>query len=237
MNEETTQISVDTILKEVILLIQNSEHEMAISVLEKARHKILDCAEIHYLLGAEYAETGQMDAAIEQMKHAVKLKPTMHTAIIQLVLAQLVNFDEAGAYDTLMLLTEDAPQEFICIKKALICLFENQLSEASLLLNQAIELNQTNEALNLDLTKLISNIKQASENESSVSDSLQDSTFEQFGTKPSDILQDYNSNIAAKTNNVHNNKSDKTKVKNKAQNKTDDGSANSALLSIYDNLN
>jgi tetratricopeptide (TPR) repeat protein len=137
-----------------------SQNGQAMEYLKRLLGMQPDSAEAHYLLGAQQAQVGMFDRAIESMKKAIELKPGLEAARFQLgmLLATSTRVEEARAvWQPLDELGEDHPLRLF--KTALLLLAEDKFEASIAHLQRGIALNQVNEPLNHDMTLVIERIR------------------------------------------------------------------------------
>ncbi|HWM69320.1 MAG TPA: hypothetical protein VNO35_22210 [Steroidobacteraceae bacterium] len=113
-------------------------------------------AETRYLLGAELAQAGHYDRAVQEMRAAVQMQPDLHTASLQLGLLLLTMnepSDAITAWQPLDRLDERAALRLF--KGGLEALIHEDFERCIRLLTQGIAANTTNPALNRDMNLVI----------------------------------------------------------------------------------
>jgi Flp pilus assembly protein TadD len=113
-----------------------------------------------YLLGAELAQLGQYDDATSALTSAIAIEPSLHTARLQLGLLHLTlghSERSVAVLANLDTLPDDDPLRHF--KSGLQALASDQLDECVAALRRGISLNQTNAALNADMTRIITRIE------------------------------------------------------------------------------
>ena len=135
---------------------RGNQPDQALHYLKQAiRHAPQD-GELHYLLGAEHAQLGMYDRAAEEMERALALAPDMHTARLQLGLLYLTQADVDASGRTLELLC--ALKEDNCHRHfalGLLHLMHDRFTECRAALMHGIAGNRQNDALNLDMQKIL----------------------------------------------------------------------------------
>ena len=162
MNETSTQLDADELLHFAIRASQSKEIEKAILYLKHALQLEPDNASLHYFIGAQHAELGMFDRAIEEMSTAVKINPDLETAHFQLGLlyATSARIEEANeAWSSLDNLGENNP--LYLFKTGLLQLAKDDFGSASENLNKGIKLNNANPDLNRDMQRILDSIAQA----------------------------------------------------------------------------
>lgn len=119
-----------------------------------------DYAKFSYLLGAEYAQIGLYDRAVEYFTQALGLDPTLHTARFQLGLLYMTQGQVDPALSTLAPLEQLPPdQAFSHLGTGLRLLIQGQVAACREEIVQGMKLNSMspspNVALNVDLGKLL----------------------------------------------------------------------------------
>jgi len=113
-----------------------------------------------YILGAEYAELGMNKRAIDLISRALTLDPSLETARFQLGLLYMANSllaDARTAFEPLLELETDAYLYQFAF--GMSHLLDDDADAAIACLQQGIELNQENEALNRDMRNVIAEVK------------------------------------------------------------------------------
>lgn len=161
MNENAAQLDAEELLHFAIRASQNKQHEKAILYLKHALTQEPDNAKLHYFLGAQHAEIGLYDRAVEEMSRAVTLDPALDTAHFQLGLlhATAARIPEAEqAWQPLDKLGEQHP--LYLFKTGLLQLTRDEFEDAAASLRKGMELNQQNPNLNQDMARVLNNIEQ-----------------------------------------------------------------------------
>lgn len=150
-----TELDTDELFHLAIFASSKGDHEKAIVHL-KAGVEREGSARFHYLLGAEHAEIGMYPRAIEDIGTALGIDPTIAEAWFQLGLLYAMSDkkDQAiAAWDNLDRF-EDRPH-LIRFKTAIQHYFEHSVVDAIDSMQQGLELNKTNQALNNDMIRLL----------------------------------------------------------------------------------
>jgi len=165
MNESSTQLDSDELLHFAIKASQNKDNEKAILYLKHALQQDPENAKLHYFLGAQHAEIGMFDRAIDEMAAAVKLDSSLETAHFQLGLlyATSSRITEAkDAWAPLDKLGEKNP--LFIFKTGLLHLANDEFESASDLLTKGIQLNKANPDLNNDMQRILDSIAEVTKN-------------------------------------------------------------------------
>jgi len=163
MIDNATQLDAEELLHFAIRASQNKQNEKAILYLKHALTQDPDNARLHYFLGAQHAEIGMYDRAVEEMAKAVDIDPGLETAHFQLGLlhATSARIAEAEqAWKPLDQLGEEHP--LYLFKTGLLHLTRNEFDQATTLLTRGIELNQANPDLNRDMLRILNDIQKVS---------------------------------------------------------------------------
>jgi tetratricopeptide (TPR) repeat protein len=138
------------------------DHGQAISYLKAAQEKKLpsdEYAKLTYFLGAEYAQIGMYDRAVEAMQQAVDADPLLHTARFQLGLLHLTSgraVDAREAWAQLTLLDAGHPEHYLNLfRQGLEALADDDFAGCRKWLNLGMQANQANPALNVDMQKML----------------------------------------------------------------------------------
>jgi Flp pilus assembly protein TadD len=160
MKTSQTRLDVDELLHLAIRASQQNQHEQTINYLKQALELAPDNGKVHYMLGAEHAEIGLYDRAVEDMTNAVKLDPGLTTAHFQLGLLHITSgrVDEAiKAWKPLDALGKENP--LYLFKSGMIHLARDEFDACVQSLTRGIALNTFNEALNKDMQRIIDEVK------------------------------------------------------------------------------
>jgi tetratricopeptide (TPR) repeat protein len=138
------------------------DHGQAITYLKAAQEKKLpsdEYAKLSYFLGAEYAQIGMYDRAVEAMQLAVDADPRLHTACFQLGLLHLTSgraMAAREAWTQLALLEVGHPEHYLNLfKQGLEALADDDFGNCRKWLNLGMQNNQANPALNVDMQKML----------------------------------------------------------------------------------
>lgn len=104
-----SNLTQEELLHLAIEAIKQGDHGVAISYLKEGVEKFADDAKIAYVLGAEYAQIGMFEKAELEMRRAIALDSSLHTASFQLglmLLTQGRNEDAAASWEALNVLPE-----------------------------------------------------------------------------------------------------------------------------------
>ena len=135
---------------------RGSQADQALLYLKQAIRQAPQDGELHYLLGAEHAQLGMFDRAAEEMERALALAPDMHTARMQLGLLYLTQADVEASSMTLEPLCALKEDNCHChFALGLLHLMHDRFPECRAALTQGIARNMQNDALNLDMQKIL----------------------------------------------------------------------------------
>jgi tetratricopeptide (TPR) repeat protein len=141
--------------------IQNGNREAAISQLKRSI-QVKAVPRGCFLLGAEYAQIGMYERAAELMHQTLELDPYFLPARYQLGLLHITTGDNETAIKELTpMLEADPSNEYYHVAKGVIAWASDDLKNVKPNLEKAMELNQSNPALNNDLTSIINDADQA----------------------------------------------------------------------------
>jgi len=157
-NSTELELDADELFHLGIKASEQSSHEQAITYFKRSLIK-KDNANTRYLLGAQYAEIGMIERAIDAMTSAVSLEPELWTAHFQIGLAQMTighNAEALISWQPLEKLELSEPLRLFA--EGLCALVTNELEKAQQKILQGIENNRQNPALNKDMSKVIENI-------------------------------------------------------------------------------
>lgn len=129
--------------------------------LERAVASEPDNAELHYLLGAELAQSREYDRAVVEIGKALTLAPDLHYARFQLGLLHLTMAHPSTAM-TVWAPLEQIPGDKVPLKlfkRGLEALIEDRFADCVELLAYGINLNTDNAALAADMQKIIDRVR------------------------------------------------------------------------------
>ncbi len=153
------QLDEEELLHLAIRASNENRHEDAINHLKKAIEASPNNAKALYMLGAEHAEIGMYDRAVEEMAKAVKLDPSLITASFQLGLLHITSgrvAEAKTAWQPLDKLGDNNPLHLF--KKGMLDLAEDKFDDARKALEKGISLNTINDALNVDMRRILEKI-------------------------------------------------------------------------------
>lgn len=160
MQNTANTIDSEELLHLAIRASQANKHEEAISYLKRAINNTPENGKIYYMLGAEHAEIGMYERAIEEMAKAVKFEPGLHTAHFQLGLLYITSArvkEAEEAWAPLDKLSDKDPLRLF--KNGLLHLARDEFDDCVALLEKGITLNKANAALNNDMKRMIDEVK------------------------------------------------------------------------------
>lgn len=158
----SSELTAEELLHLAMQASNTGKNKEAIEYLKQA--SLLDSADgnIHYMLGAMYAQIGMYEQAMLSMGTALDRDPTLDTARFQLGLLYLTSGDVDQASHVWKELDHLAPTNYLYLfKTGLLELANNELETALQSLIHGIEANASNEALNSDMAKIIDDINYA----------------------------------------------------------------------------
>jgi len=136
-------------------------HDESMRLLKRTLTAYPRSAQAHYLLGAEHAQIGMYDRAVDEMAEAVRLDPSLTSAHFQLGLLHVTagRVREAqAAWSPLDRLPPDDPLRLF--KSGMLHLVHNELALCAQELRAGIAHNKLNEALNNDMRRLLADVEQ-----------------------------------------------------------------------------
>ncbi|OUS03231.1 hypothetical protein A9Q81_07540 [Gammaproteobacteria bacterium 42_54_T18] len=141
------------------------DHDKAIRYLKEGL-AISPSAKFYYILGAQHAEIGMYERAVEEMTKALELDDTMDTARFQLGLLKMTMNDVEGARGTWSLLDEkDEGEPLRLFKTSILEAVSGDFVEALDIAQRGIDANNENPALNVDMNNLVERWKASLETE------------------------------------------------------------------------
>jgi tetratricopeptide (TPR) repeat protein len=140
---------------------RNNDSGTAIAYLKEAVSRPEATGKAHFVLGAEYAQIKMYDRAVQEMEAAIALDPTLSIARFQLGLLWLTSGVADKAREVLEPLQELGNDNALAhFGRGLIHLMHDEFADAIQYLQQGIELNTENPALNADMQKIINEVNQ-----------------------------------------------------------------------------
>jgi tetratricopeptide (TPR) repeat protein len=135
------------------------DSDMAIASLKEAAGRADATAMTHYVLGAEQAQAGRYDHAIEAMEAALALDPGLHVARLQLGMLYLGRQDAERGVEVLALLERlDAFHPLRHFASGLVSLTRGDPAAALAALEQGIGLNFDYPTLSVDMRRVATEI-------------------------------------------------------------------------------
>lgn len=159
-NTATDGLDAEELLHLALLASQQDKHEESISYLKRAQTRAPKEGKVYYLLGAEHAQIGLYDRAVEEMSRAIELDPGLHTARFQLGLLHITagRVDQATkTWEALDALGTDHP--LYQFKAGMLCLAQNEFEQCAGHLRKGIRLNRQNEVLNHDMSRILADVE------------------------------------------------------------------------------
>lgn len=175
-----TELDLDEMFHLAIHASSKGDHERAIVLLKQGAERE-NSARFHYMLGAEHAEIGMLDRAIQDMEKTLSLDGSIAEARFQLGLLYALRDDKIKAVNTWAEL-DNFPEKphLICFKTAIEHYFKQNVEAAISKMQEGIALNKTNPALNKDMSNLIENWKSTAAQSEDESSESSDSTGHHF---------------------------------------------------------
>jgi len=156
----SSNLDSDELFHLAVLDSQAARHDEAIRKLKEAIAYSPNHAKANYLLGAEYAEIGLYDRAIEMIERAVHLDPSLITAHFQLGLVHYTLGNVAAAQESwAMLDSTPGADDLIAFKRALLQIAAGEYHQAISELDRGIGYAQANLALLHDMQRVKANVE------------------------------------------------------------------------------
>jgi Flp pilus assembly protein TadD len=149
----------DELLHLAIEATQTGRHGEAIQYLKEAMARSDGNAKTLFLLGAEHAQIGLFDRAVEDMTGALKLDPDLVPARFQLGLLHLVRGKPAEAvavWKGLDSLPDTDP--YLHFKRGLESLAQDDFARCKESLSKGLALNLSNAPLNRDMQRILDEV-------------------------------------------------------------------------------
>lgn len=159
MIDDLTRLDSDELLHLALDASQKEQPAKAIEYLKRAAEISPDNADVRYMLGAEHAQIGMYERAMEDMAAALQINPELDTARFQLGLLYLTSKRVVEAIDVwqpLDRLGED--NSLYLFKTGLIHLAQDEFNPCLEYLRRGIANNSFNLALNNDMQRIIDEV-------------------------------------------------------------------------------
>lgn len=139
----------------------NARHDVAIKYLKELTNKEPDHLDGLYLIGAEYAQVGLYDLAIDFMQKALTVNPELRIANFQLGLLFMSTDRYNEAKETWSIIHSDNENDYLSLfSEGLTSLVDNNSIETKRLLTMGIEKNLENVALNNDMQNVLDSLSE-----------------------------------------------------------------------------
>jgi tetratricopeptide (TPR) repeat protein len=160
MTQHPQSLDDEELLHLAIEATGKERHGDAIEYLKQAIAKTASNFNAHFLLGAEHAQIGLVDRAIEDFNRALKLQPNLFPARFQLGLLLLCNARVEEALDVWQPLEKAAPTDpYAIFARALTKLARDEFAESAQDLKYGMEINRVNPALNTDMKRVLDQVE------------------------------------------------------------------------------
>jgi tetratricopeptide (TPR) repeat protein len=160
MNLQThPELDDEELLHLAIEASQAGRHGDAIQYLKEAAAKSEGNAKVRFLLGAEHAQIGLFDRAVEDMTAALRLDPELVPARFQLGLLHLVRgkpVEAVATWKPLDSLPDADP--YLHFKRGLEALARDDFARCRESLTRGLALNRSNPALNRDMQRMLDEV-------------------------------------------------------------------------------
>lgn len=158
--KQTEKLDLEELIHLAVLDSREGRHDDAIGRLKLAIERDPANAKACYLLGAEHAEIGMFDRAIEEMRRAVGLDPTLTTAHFQIGLIYYTKNELEPARVSWSLLDDASNADgMIAFKTALLNIADGQFQSALDQLDRGIAVEGDNAALVRDMQRVRNNVR------------------------------------------------------------------------------
>jgi tetratricopeptide (TPR) repeat protein len=155
------KLDADELLQLALRAADDNRHEQSITYLKRALEVKPRDGRLHYMLAAEHAQIGLYDRAAEEMAKAVELDPSLVTAHFQLGLLHVTSGRVAQAEAAWRPLDKLGPEHFLHLfKTGMLHLVRDEFKECESCLERGIKANNFNEALNVDMRKVLKDMRE-----------------------------------------------------------------------------
>lgn len=153
-------LDADELLHLALEASRQDKHEDSITYLKRALTQAPEDARLHYLLGAEHAQIGLYDRAVEEMQQAVKINPGLETAHFQLGLLHITSGRVEAAQEAWKPLDKlGAEHPLFLFKTGLLHLAKDEFKECEQNLRRGMAVNKLNAALNNDMARVLKEVE------------------------------------------------------------------------------
>jgi len=153
---DTTLLDHEEVLHLALEAMRSSRHGDALQHLKDAAARWPDNPNVHFLLGAEHAQIGLFERAVEDMTAAVRLDPEFVPARFQLGLLFLTHGRVVEAQSAWKPLdTLDAANPYLHFKQGLESLAHDDFAACRESLARGLALNTSNPALNREMQRIV----------------------------------------------------------------------------------
>jgi tetratricopeptide (TPR) repeat protein len=150
----------EELIRLAVAASDRNDSAQAISLLKRAVAAQPDFAHAHYLLGAEHAQLGMFERAIEDMTSALQYDPDLHAARFQLGLLLLTSRQPDKAADVWQPLDGLGPEHYLVrFRDGLIRLARDDFDGCEACLRAGVAANTENAPLNADMEKILEKIE------------------------------------------------------------------------------
>ena len=141
---------------------RNERHGEAIDYLKQAAARPRASGKIHFLLGANHAQIGLTERAIEDFRRALELEPQLSAARFQLGFLLLGNARVAEGLEVLEPLEALGEQDpYFHFKRAMAHLCRDEFADCENALRRGIAANTANAALNVEMQRILERVHAA----------------------------------------------------------------------------
>jgi len=159
---ELTSLTQKELLALALEATRRGDAAHSLAYLKEAAARDDATGEACFLLGSEYAQIGMFDEAVSNMQRAVDLAPEFPIARFQLGLLHLTSGRADDARQALAPLADLGDQHGLAVlARGLDHLISDDFPECVRCLEQGMELNLDNPALNADMQQLVERVKSA----------------------------------------------------------------------------
>lgn len=160
MLEQNSQLDAEELLHLAIKASRHNQTEQAILYLKHLLQQQPNHARALYFLGAQHAEIGLYDRAVEDMSKAVELDPSIDTAHFQLGLLHATSLRPKQAEQAWSALDKlDHQHPLYLFKTGLVHLMQDEFDSAADYLQRGIEANDFIEGLNRDMQRILDDVR------------------------------------------------------------------------------
>ena len=159
MQNNEPALDTEELLHLAIQASKNKNNEATIRYLKSALQLSPEAADVHFMLGATYADLAMFERAESSLQEAIRLNPDFEAANFQLGLLYIVNNqieNATTAWQKLDSTSED--NAYYLFKSGLLSLSRDEFDKSIDYINRGLKANQDNPPLSENMTRILNDI-------------------------------------------------------------------------------